>query len=84
MTIERRIVIVQVQGTLNSFKECVFSQTDKVERFKKSDSLRKVLYSEIGELRDLSFNFFVLIDEISLEIIAKTNYDGNDSLSIWE
>ena len=84
MTIERRIGVNQVKETLKNNKECVFSTSDEMDKLNKIDSLRKKLLPEDGMLRDISFNLYELFDDIALEKIEKTNYNGNESLSIWE
>ena len=66
------------------FDEGVFCKLDKVETLKMLDNLRKSLYSEIETERDISFNLFELIDDISLLLSHKPNCDDSDPISIRE
>ena len=55
-----------------------------MERLNKLDKLRKTLYSKIGLLHNININLSEITDDILVKNIEKTNYDGNDSLSIWK
>ena len=65
--------------------ECVLcknDKNDKEDRQYKLDNIRKKLYSQ-SERGYISTNLFDLIDEISITIIEKSNYEIGDSLSIF-
>ena len=81
-TIERRIVIIQMEETLKVNNECVFSELGKEERLSKLANLQKILYSETETLRDTNINLFELIDDLSLLHIDEETDVGNDPKSI--
>ena len=60
--------------------ECVFStRHNRKERLDKLNNIRKILYSEYEWCHDININLFEIIDDISLKIIDRANYDDNDS-----
>ena len=64
--------------------ECVFCKIDKVEKLTKLDSFRKNSSFEFGTHHDINNISLEYVDDISFKLIDKTNYDGNDSVTIWE
>ena len=74
------ISIILMKEVLKIINECVFStRRNKKERLVKLSNIRKILYSEYEWHHDININLFEIIDDISLKIIDRANYDGNDS-----
>ena len=64
---------------LKIINECIFStRHNKKERLDKLSNIRKILYSEYEWRHDININLFEIIDDISLKIIDRAIYDGND------
>ena len=72
-----------MKEALKSNNECVLYKDNKEEKLNKLVNIREILCSEF-ESGYLSANLFDLIDEISIMIIDKTNYEVGDSLSIFQ
>ena len=69
-----------MKEVLKIINESVFStRHNKKERLDKLSNIRKILYSEYEWHHDININLFELFDDISLKIIDRANYDGNDS-----
>ena len=69
-----------MKEVLKIINECIFSdRRNKRERLDKLSNIRKILYSEFEWYHDINVSLFELIDDISLKIIDKANYVGNDS-----
>ena len=69
-----------MKEVLKIINECIFStRHNKKERLDKLSNIRKILYSEYEWRHENNIKIFEIFDDISLKIIDRANYDGNDS-----
>ena len=69
-----------MKEALKISNECIFSNRhNKKERLDKLSNIRKILYSEYECHHDINIHLFEIIDDISLKILDRANYDGNDT-----
>ena len=72
-----------MKEALKIINECVLYEIERKERHIKLDNIRKTLYSK-SESGYISTSLFYLIDEISVMIFDKTNYEVGDSFEIFQ
>ena len=65
---------------MKNINEGIFStRHNKIERVDNLNKIRKRLYSEYEWYHDIKINLFEIIDDISLKIFGRANYDSKDS-----